>query len=159
MIITLQRSRPKAPGYPTLGRLTGSNIDLRTLEDPYVMNPDHPAVGRGIGINWPWTGVKIPGVTAIPAGRYRIYVTMSPRFHRPLPLIVDVHGFTGIRIHRGKAAEHSEGCVIVGRSVVHERELDGEVFAENLLVDALKSGSEEHWIDVKNWIDEDLHAV
>ena len=39
---------------------------------------------------------KIPGRTAIPAGRYEVTVNRSPRFGRDLPRLLDVPGFTGI---------------------------------------------------------------
>lgn len=50
---------------------------------------------------------------AIPAGRYEVRVTYSPRFKKPLPLLIAVPGFEGIRIHGGTKAEHTEGCVCV----------------------------------------------
>lgn len=39
---------------------------------------------------------KIPGRTAISAGRYEVTVNRSPRFCRDLPRLLDVPGFTGI---------------------------------------------------------------
>ena len=57
---------------------------------------------------------KVPGKTAIPFGTYALQVTPSARFKRPLPLVVDVPGFEGIRVHRGNHAEDTEGCIIVG---------------------------------------------
>ena len=61
--------------------------------------------------------VKIPGKTAIPAGRYRVIVTFSQRFQRELPLLVDVPNFTAIRIHAGNRAENTEGCILVGQAI------------------------------------------
>jgi len=58
--------------------------------------------------------VKIPNKTAIPCGRYQVVITESARFKRRLPLLLNVPGFTGVRIHRGNSAEDSSGCPIIG---------------------------------------------
>ena len=49
----------------------------------------------------------------VPALIYKIAVTRSPRFGRPLPILQQVPGRTGIRIHRGTRPEHSKGCILV----------------------------------------------
>ena len=55
------------------------------------------------------------GRTAIPRGRYRLITSFSQRFQRVLPLVVNVPGFQGIRIHGGNTAEDSHGCILVGQ--------------------------------------------
>ena len=57
---------------------------------------------------------KIPGVTAIPAGRYHIDLTFSPHFGHILPLIEHVPDFDGVRIHPGNRAPDTHGCILVG---------------------------------------------
>ena len=52
----------------------------------------------------------------IPEGNYPVSVTFSPRFKRMLPLIGNVPGRSGIRIHRGPKPEHSKGCILVSAS-------------------------------------------
>ena len=49
----------------------------------------------------------------IPALTYRVDVTISPRFKRPLPILLQVPGRTGIRFHRGSRPEHSKGCILL----------------------------------------------
>ena len=60
---------------------------------------------------------KVAGKTAIPAGRYEVIDTYSPRFKRNVLELRKVGGnagFVGIRIHSGNTAEDSEGCLILG---------------------------------------------
>lgn len=59
-------------------------------------------------------GVKIAGKTAIPAGKYKVKKTMSPRFKKILPEILNVPGFSGVRIHAGNTAADTDGCLLLG---------------------------------------------
>ena len=49
----------------------------------------------------------------IPAGRYPLRMTWSPRFQKLRPEICDVPEREGIRIHLGTKPQHSQGCVLV----------------------------------------------
>ena len=64
----------------------------------------------------------------IPALVYRITVTQSPKFKRLLPLINQIPGRTGIRVHRGSLPEHSKGCILV--SAANEQLLTAKWLAE-----------------------------
>ena len=57
---------------------------------------------------------KVAGETAIPAGTYNVVITYSNRFKRDLPLVENVPGFTGIRIHPGNTSEDTAGCLLPG---------------------------------------------
>jgi hypothetical protein len=57
---------------------------------------------------------KVYAKTAIPKGTYKVVITFSPRFKQYMPLLLNVKGFIGIRIHTGNVANHSEGCLILG---------------------------------------------
>jgi hypothetical protein len=49
----------------------------------------------------------------VPALIYSVQVTQSPRFKRLLPILCQVPGRSGIRVHRGTKPEHSKGCILV----------------------------------------------
>jgi hypothetical protein len=59
-------------------------------------------------------GVKIYGETAIAAGRYRVTITRSNKFHKYLPEIHDVPGYEGVRIHSLNDRKQTLGCIGVG---------------------------------------------
>ena len=63
----------------------------------------------------------------IPVGTYPIAVTWSPKFKRMLPLVLNVPGRSGIRVHRGTKPEHSRGCILV--SAANEQELTAKWLA------------------------------
>src|SRR5258705_2968772 len=60
--------------------------------------------------------LKIKTKTAIPTGRYEVVVSFSNRFHKMLPLLLDVPAFEGIRIHPGNTDADTEGCLLPGKT-------------------------------------------
>lgn len=103
MILTLIRR--EALRDRTLGELyIGREKICETLEPTYRGFGEQPGV------------LKIPGKTAIPAGRYAVRVTPSPKFRgKWLPVLCRVEGFSGIRIHAGNGPADTAGCILVGR--------------------------------------------
>lgn len=100
----LRLIREPSAGGATLGALYVNGVwRCWTLEDPIRERPGEPVEA--------W---KRPGDTAIPAGRYAVKTTYSPKFDRMLPEVLSVPGFSGIRIHAGNRAIDTEGCVLVG---------------------------------------------
>lgn len=57
---------------------------------------------------------KIKGETAIPEGVYDVIITYSQKFRRKLPLLKNVKGYEGVRIHSGNTSRHTEGCLLPG---------------------------------------------
>lgn len=58
--------------------------------------------------------LKQYGVTAIPAGTYKVIIVYSPHFKMRVPLVLGVKGYVAIEIHPGNKAEDTLGCVLVG---------------------------------------------
>lgn len=88
----------------TVGRLSvDGEFQCYTLEDAQREIETRPVA------EW-----KIQDRTAIPRGSYEVVVSFSNRFRMPLPLLKDVPGFSGIRIHPGNHSGNTEGCILVG---------------------------------------------
>lgn len=103
MALALKLERSWCGAKCTIGTLTVNGAyECFTLEDVVRENGE------------PVNAWKIPGETAIPTGTYTVIVTPSVRFKRDLPLVMDVPGFQGIRIHPGNTAADTEGCILVG---------------------------------------------
>jgi hypothetical protein len=74
-----------------------------TLEDKMRQEADKPVS------EW-----KVYSQTAIPTGDYRVMITLSNRFKKVLPILLNVDGFSGVRIHAGNSSADTEGCILVG---------------------------------------------
>ena len=57
---------------------------------------------------------KVFGKTAIPKGTYEVVMTMSNRFKKMMPLLLNIEGFVGVRIHSGNNASQTEGYILLG---------------------------------------------
>ena len=75
---------------------------------------------------------KVFGKTAIPKGTYDVVISWSNRFKTYLPLIINVPGFEGIRIHPGNKAEDTEGCQLPGAARTKDMVLNSRVAFKRL---------------------------
>ena len=58
--------------------------------------------------------IKIKDQTCIPYGKYQILMTYSPKYKKIMPLVNNVKGFEGIRIHSGNTNKDTSGCLLPG---------------------------------------------
>lgn len=98
---------------------TTSTLSLNGAFECFILED----VDRGLKHDMPLdeiARIKVHGKTCIPSGRYEVTITFSDRFQKPLPLLMNVPGFAGIRIHSGNVAADTEGCLLPGQARAHD---------------------------------------
>lgn len=86
--------------------------------------------------------IKIQDKTCIPAGTYKVIITMSNRFKKMMPLLLDVPYFEGIRIHSGNTSVDTSGCILVGLNKIKGMVVNSRLMFDNLM------GKIEHEKDI-----------
>lgn len=141
--------REPSKNSATLGALYVDGVwQCWTLEDVLREPVQVPAAADRDAWVRSW---KVDGETAIPAGTYRIVMSMSNRFKRILPHVQDVPGFLGVRIHSGNKSKDTEGCLLVGQQRGDAAVLQS-VAAMDALFARLTAGSDRQgmWITYEN---------
>ena len=105
---------------------------------------------------------KVYGKTAIPTGTYDLTLNIvSPKFVQKdyykkfcggrLPRILNVPGYDGILMHRGKDENSSYGCIILGYNKVKGQVVDSQKAFEKLyrILDEANRRKEELTIEIR----------
>ena len=155
MNVTLTLERKYRCSEYTIGRMmVGSIVTSDTLEDK----------DRGLTSDMSLAAIKLRkifGKTAIPTGTYRVKLTYSTKFtSRPwakkygglVPEILDVKGFSGVRIHPGNDQYDTDGCPLVGENKVKGKVINSVAkyceLMDNYIMPAHRR-NDEIWITVK----------
>ena len=86
-----------------------------------------------------------PGQPLIPAGRYRVELTFSPKFQKVTPEVLNVPGRSDIRWHPGNFPKDTLGCVLVGESSTTDAVLNSVKAFERLMT--LLKTANEIWVE------------
>lgn len=130
--------------YESAAGYTGGS--LRIDECGYFCDTLEPE-NRGLHQDMPLPMIKarkVYGKTAIPAGRYRIKLKVSPSFKdkyyaRPyegrMPYITDIPGFDSVLIHPGNYPSDTKACPLVGmrHSGIHGQLFDSVIAFQDLM--------------------------
>lgn len=153
----IRNSYESAAGY-TLGRLLVDEGGFLC----WVLEPED----RGLRQDMPLSQIKarkVAGKTAVPRGRYRIKVKVSPSFKdkyyaKPyggrFPYLEDVPGFDNVLIHPGNTPADTKACLLPG--MLHQG-IRGRVFDSVLAFQDLMdfyvwpayNRKEEIWITIE----------
>jgi hypothetical protein len=81
-------------------------------------------------------GMKIQNNTAIPRGLYSMTVNFSELFQKKMPLIMNVPGFIGIRLHSDNSVANTDGSVLIGMSKTMNKVL-GSIEAVAIVIELI----------------------
>lgn len=142
MEITIDR-KWKKNGY-TISRIyvNGVLFGCNALED----------TDRGLRSDMPLSEIKakkVYGQTAIPSGEYECAYTYSARFKKMLPLLLNVKGFEGVRIHSGNSAKDTEGCLILGLNLKTGMVLNSREWTNKLISKMQEAWNRKERVTIK----------
>lgn len=87
--------------------------------------------------------LKEYGQTAIPTGRYEVIINYSNTFKQYLPLLLNVPGYAGVRIHSGNTPAHTLGCILPGESHSKDFVANSRKAFRRLMVELRKAEKKE----------------
>lgn len=90
-------------------------VKRHTTTDRYTASElfiDRELFGHGLEPAWDTAGLVKP--RAIPPGRYKVVLAISPKRGIVVPHVLDVPGFKAIEMHIGNFPRDTEGCLLVG---------------------------------------------
>ena len=93
---------------------------------------------------------KVKGESAIPEGRYKMFMRSNGRHHFTVPQLMDVPMFNAIQIHPGNTFKDTQGCILVGINHKNLRVCDSVATFSKLfykLEKAVKLGK-QMWIEI-----------
>lgn len=100
---------------------------------------------RGLKDSWPLDKIKktkVYGETAIPKGTYKVILSVSPKFKNRvwakkndglIPEILNVKGFSGIRIHPANFTTELLGCIAPGKNSIKGQVTQSQVTYYDLM--------------------------
>lgn len=96
---------------------------------------------------------KVYGETAIPTGTYEVRMTYSTKFATrawgrkyggKVPELLNVKGFSGVRIHPGNTPKDTLGCILLGKNAVKGQVTQSTTYyyqlLDNYILPALQRG-------------------
>lgn len=93
---------------------------------------------------------KVYGETAIPAGKYKVVMSMSSKFKRIMPYLENVPQFTGIMIHPGNTPKDTLGCILVGENKKKGQLINSRKYSDELnkRINEAIERKEQVWIEI-----------
>ena len=86
---------------------------------------------------------KLYGISAVPRGTYELILNYSNKFKRPLPLLLNVPYFKGIRIHSGNTPADTFGCILCGSQFAKDKLLKSKLAFNKLFSIISKAHNKE----------------
>lgn len=126
---------------------TEGRLEVNGVFQCFTLKPAYREVPGAPVKDW-----KVMGKTAIPVGNYPVSVTYFRKDKYYSPILEDVPGFSGIRIHIGNFPADTDGCILVGTKLGPDKVINSKIAFSDLmaLFDKAKDRNEGVQLSVEN---------